>query len=416
MKTSHPFGAPSLAACLAGWLTLATAATPAAAQALLDKIDDALAWQNRSGEVRMDLSALIDLEGYYIDRFPPGLLFSQQSFIAPRFSLFLDARLGPHFYALLQTRVDKGFDPKATGWDARLDEYLVRWSPLTESQVNVQAGKFATVVGNWVRRHDSWQNPFITAPVPYENVTVITDQFAPATPAAFLGRQAMADARGRWLPVLWGPAYTSGASVFGSLQQWDYAVAFKNASISSRPFVWGAEELNWDHPTWELRLGHRPGPRWNHGLSFSRGAYLLPAAEGTLPPGRTLGDYNQMTLGWDAGFAWRKWQFWGEAFASRFQVPNVGNADTFTYYLEAKYKLTARLYAAARWNQQVFGTVPNGLGGRQVWDADMVHTDLALGCRFTRHVQAKIQYSLSDQRGPFEQGEQLLAGQLTLKF
>ena len=36
--------------------------------------------------------------------------------------------------------------------------------------LNVQAGKFATVVGNWIERYDSWNNPFITAPLPYENM------------------------------------------------------------------------------------------------------------------------------------------------------------------------------------------------------------------------------------------------------
>ena len=46
-----------------------------------------------------------------------------------------------------------------------------------------------------------------------------------------------------------------------------------------------------------------------------------------------------------------------------FQVPRVGDADTFAYYLEGKYKFTPQLFGALRWNQQLFATVPDGLGG-----------------------------------------------------
>jgi predicted porin len=94
----------------------------------------------------------------------------------------------------------------------------------------------------------------------------------------------------------------------------------------------------------------------------------------------------------------------------------VGNADTLAYYIEAKYKLTAGLYAAARWNQQFYGTVSNGLGGQEPWDNDMLRLDLALGYRFSRHFQAKIQYSFGHREGNLQQGEQLVAAQVTMKF
>ena len=32
----------------------------------------------------------------------------------------------------------------------------------------------------------------------------------------------------------------------------------------------------------------------------------------------------------------------------------MGNADTFAYYLEGKYKFTPQFFAALRWNQQLF--------------------------------------------------------------
>jgi hypothetical protein len=138
--------------------------------------------------------------------------------------------------------------------------------------------------------------------------------------------------------------------------------------------------------------------------------------ENELPAGKTISDYNQITLGYDLAYAWGHWQLWGEVFLSRFEVPNVGNADTLAYYIEAKYKLTPNLYAAARWNQQFYGTISDGAGGQAPWDNDMLRIDLALGYRFSRHLQGKIQYSFGHREGDLQQGEQLVAAQLTLKF
>jgi hypothetical protein len=55
---------------------------------------------------------------------------------------------------------------------------------------------------------------------------------------------------------------------------------------------------------------------------------------------------------------------WAEFYEARFEVPNVGDADTFAYYVEAKYKFTPQLFGAVRWNQQLFNTINNGYGGR----------------------------------------------------
>ena len=373
--------------------------------------------QSTNGFFRSDISGALDLESYFVDQRPPGLLFGNKSFFNPRLSLFLDLQLGPHFYIGVQSRFDRGFDPKSKpDGDMRADEYFLRYTPFDDSRLNLEFGKFAMVFGNWVNRHDSWNNPFITAPLPYENVTAVSDGVAPASPAAFLARKNLADKKGLWLPVIWGPAYTSGGAVFGSARRVDYALEIKNASISSRPTVWDATQLGWDNPTVTGRLGFRPDESWSLGVSASGGAYLLPSAAGTLPAGKSPGDYRQYTLGQDASFAWHHWQFWEEIIANRFEVPNVGNADTLAYYLEAKYKITPRLFAAERWNQQFFGDVPNGAGGHAAWDNDAWRADTALGWRFNRHLQAKIQYSYNHQRGVLQQGEQLFAGQITAKF
>jgi len=117
---------------------------------------------------------------------------------------------------------------------------------------------------------------------------------------------------------------------------------------------------------------------------------------------------------------------WGEFFAARFEVPiacrtcpgdpTSFDADTAAYYVEARYKLTPALFAALRWNQQFFGDVDDGLGPERPWDRDAWRAESAVGYRFDRHTQAKLQYGYSRQTGDVQQGEQLVAVQLTVRF
>ena len=401
-------------------ITLSLSVAAASAQTgWLDQLDESLFLQSPNGFFRTDFSGLFDLEGYYIDQRPPGLIFGgDEEFVNPRLSLFLDTRLGKHFYSLVEGRIDRGFDPRSRVRDARFDQYLLRYTPFEDSRVNLQVGKFGTVVGNWVARHDSWNNAFLNAPVPYENVFIISDHSAPGSRAAFLARRDQSDKKDLWRPIIWGPSYATGAALFGALKDFDYAFEVKNAALSSRPRSWDGRDFGWENPTVNGRIGYRPNAAWNLGASFGYGTYLLPEAErgATFPAGKGIGDYDQITLAHDISYAWRHWQLWGEVFLSRFEVPNVGNADTLAYYLETKYKFTTHLFGAVRWNQQFFAKVNDGLGGQTPWDRDLWRVDAAVGYRFNRHLQAKAQYSYSHQQGPVQQGEQLAALQVTLKF
>jgi hypothetical protein len=51
-------------------------------------------------------------------------------------------------------------------------------------------------------------------------------------------------------------------------------------------------------------------------------------------------------------------QLWAEFYEARFEV-RIGNADTFSYYLEAKYKITSQLFGAPGTGSS---TAPSGRG------------------------------------------------------
>lgn len=389
---------------------------PLPAQEFLDRLQDALDLSTPNGAARVAFSTISDLEGYVYQDPPPGLIFGDTPFVNPRLRLFGEAQLGEQWYAFTQFQANRGFDPRAQVRDAQFFEYLLRWTPSRSGVANVQFGEFATSFGSWVRRHYSWDSPFVTAPTPYEQVLTISDVAAPASPQAFLSRKAIPANKSSWVPLIWGPSYTSGGSFFGSVDRFDYAVEVKNAAISSRPSAWSAFDLGWANPTVSGRAGWRPSAEWNLGISGSGGAYLLPEAGPTLPAGTDLGDFNQYTAGLDVTWSRHRWQVWSELFVARFQVPNVGNADLVGGYIETKYKITPHLWAAGRMNVMLFGDVPDGSGGEVRWDNNAWRMDLALGYRFNTHWQIKLQYSYGDEQDPGVQGNNLFAGQITVKF
>lgn len=391
---------------------LLVSAGTARSQDFLDRVDEALTFSRFNNDLRARVSGTLDLEGYAFDGSAPGLILTTtDALLNPRLSLFVDAQLGESVYVFTQTRVDRGFDPSDHGAQLRLDEYAVRVTPWKDGRFTLQAGQFATVVGNWVGRHLSWDNPFINAPLPYENVTAIEDKNARYYGYLSIGRPAD---KYEYNPVIWGPSYATGLSVAGRIGMFDYAGEIKNASLSSRPESWPITRMDFDHPTVSGRVGFRPNEMWTFGFSVSDGAYFRPEAMRTLPYGTDIGDYHERVLGQDISFAWHHWQFWAEFYEARFEIPRFGDADTFAYYLEAKYKFTPHFFAAVRWNQQFFSDVTNIYGGTAPWGRDIWRVDLAGGYRFTAHTQLKLQFSFQDEKGG--PSSRMIATQFTVRF
>jgi len=392
----------------------------------LDRIDEQLSFGGWNDQVRLRLSGDLDLEGYHVTRTEPGLIFEDKNtFLNPRLSLFLDAQVGPYVYAFAQVRADDGFDPGEGGPIVRPDEYVLRLTPWGDGRLNLQVGKFATVVGNWTLRHGSWDNPFITAPLPYENLTAIWDTNGARSvqELMFWGGVRPSPVHGgffpdqyRNVPVIWGPSYASGASAFGQVGRFEYAVEMKNAALSSRPAAWSPTRTQWQNPTFSGRVGYMPSEMWNFGFSASAGTYLQPGAGATLSPGRTLDQYREVVLGQDASFAWHHAQLWAEVYEARFEIPGVGNADTQAYYIEAKYKFTPQFFCALRWNQQLFSSLAMADGRSAPWSRDVWRVDLGPGYRMTPHTQVKVQYSVERQDADSGSWNSLLAIQFSARF
>jgi len=396
---------------------------------LLDDLQDNLSFSAFDERLRLRLSGTLDLEAYNVDKPAPALVYTAKHFLLnPRLTVYLDAKFDNYLYGFVQARVDRGFDPSDEGAQIRLDEYAIRIRPWQDAGFpRIEIGKFATVVGSWVHRHGSWENPFIDAPLPYDRLVGLWDIMAPDSAATllywghvpfdgitrFFG-DGYSDKRFR-LPIIWGPSYASGLSIGGDLGKMRYAFEVKNAALAARPESWDLTRNSFGYPTFSGRIGFKPNVMWDFGVSGSFGPYLQPEAAFSLPRGDSIGDYHEILIGQDVTFAWHHWQFWAEVFETRFEVPNVGNADLLSYYLEAKYEVTSQLFVAARWNQQLYGDVPfNGENTR--WGNDTWRVDAAVGYRFSADLQLKLQCSFTHHDEDVQEGERLLGAQLTFRF
>jgi hypothetical protein len=391
---------------------LASAISAFAAEEFLDRVDEALTISLFDDQVRARVSGLLDLEYYNFPQPPPGLIRADgYNLFAPRLSVFLDGQIGPNVYIFVQSRVDTGFDPSDLGEQWRADEYALRVTPWSDGRFNLQVGKFSTVVGNWVQRHLSWDNPFVNAPLPYETASLVSDVELPLTGDSFRGVPGFD--KYEFLPILWGPVYATGISAAGHIGMFEYAVEMKNVPVSAHPESWS--EVNFDHPAVDLRVGLQPNEAWHLGFSAGEGAYLRPNARPS-PGEGDLDDYRQFVLGQDISYARGHLQIWAEAFESRFQVPRLDDANIFAYYVEAKYKITPQLYGALRWNQEFFVSENDPAGQPVARPPDVWRIDAAIGYRFTAHSQIKLQYSLA--HGDFVSDDLggTFAAQFTIRF
>jgi hypothetical protein len=349
------------------------------------------------------LGARTIAECWHASRPAPGLLlFDDREFFAPRLDLSGDFRVGSRLSGAVLARWDRGFDPGSREeGEFRLDEAFLRLQFFEDQRLQLQLGKFPTVFGNWVARHDFWDNPFLDAPLPYNSIVGVTDGVAPAATPAVVARRDLPDNKRTWVAPIWGPSYASGFSLFGSTVHWDYAAEVKNAALSSRPDEWNPGRRNFSDPTITGRIGWRPDAATAIGLSASHGAYLQE--NGVVPAGASAGDFDQTSLGADFRWAHHDLILTGEVIASRFETP-AGDLDLLAYYLEGRWKFQPGMWVAARWGQMFFDDVP-GAGGRDVsWDRDTWRAEIALGWRVTERLLLKAQYSHTHEAGGGAQG------------
>lgn len=375
---------------------------------LIDQIREATLFQSADGKMSLDLDFYLTSDNWVVSQPPPGIMVTNQEYLAsPRLSLLGTLNLNECISIFALGNVDRGFDPTDEAFQIRPDEYFLRVNPF-DGVAKFTFGKEATSYGQWVNRHYSWDNPMVNAPLAYEWITTVKAN------TGKLARKTVAEDRATWVPMIWGPSYTSGGLLNGTIDLFDWAFEIKNAALSSNPDQWDLWEhqLYGDALTYSGRVGWRPATEWNLGASASIGSYVEPGAfEGWQ-------DLHQTVAGADISWAHGALEVWSEVNWSQFEVLQganslAGDVSLVSYFIESKWKLAPSWWLAGRWNQQLYGDKPNST---EQWDNNVWRIDACLGWRLDRSLTVKAQYSYADEAGPIAQGQHVFDLQLVLEF
>ncbi len=349
----------------------------------------------------------------------PGLLKQRgETAWAPRLSLSLDAMWSAHWYLHATARLDRGFDAvDRPDGEFRLDELILRYRPWGDDRLNLQIGKFPTVVGSWVSQHDFYDDAFLLPPLPYGQIIGIGVESPASVTAERLQQRAertrpgiYETAKRGWGSTIWGPSYSSGLAVFGSHGTFDYAFELKNAALSAHPTEWNPESEHFDSPTYSARLGYRPNAAWSFGISASQGPYLNADAEELLPAGMDRGDLTHSLVGFDARWAHRDLILSAEVIAIEYETLEVGDLRSLSWYLQARWKAAPGIWLGGRFGQ-ILNDEADVPGGRsEEWTPDIWRAEVSLGWRVTPDILVKGQYAFTHTDGGVPGPGEHLAG------
>lgn len=333
------------------------------------------------------------------DGIPAGFLeFDNDTFFAPRLSLNFDYQPDPRFYFHTLIRADRGFDPGTEpDGELRIDNLIFRYRPFGDNSLNFQAGKFATVIGNWIPNHGYYDDPFLLAPLPYSAIVGISNNSPNGHSPQAIENRANASSptlhlsKTSWSSLIWGPSYTNGFSLFGNKDKFNYAFEIKNAALGSTPSEWDIGFNNLSEPTISGRIGFQPNAALTIGISASQGPYLNADA----PSIFDRNDFKQTLIGADLRWSHRNWIISGEAFFSTYDSLDE-DLQTFSYYLQARYKVAPGIWVAGRFGQTLSNEVSIPSGGTAPWSPDLLRAEISLGWRITPELLLKTQYTYTE--------------------
>jgi hypothetical protein len=106
----------------------------------------------------------------------------------------------------------------------------------------------------------------------------------------------------------------------------------------------------------------------------------MQSLESQLPAGHELSEYTQTVFGSDLEVTHGWWELRGEWAENRFKNPGIsGDLKHWSYYVEGRRKLSAGVYAAARWEEWIYGHTDDPYGGRGRWGDNVERAEFAAG-------------------------------------
>jgi len=163
------------------------------------------------------------------------------------------------------------------GAQVRLDEYALRVTPWNTGQLNLQVGKFATIVAIGRNGNLSWENPYRHRAFALRKPSPHRRHEAPASAGDFLERTSRKNTS--TTRSIWGPSYATGRFGGRPAGQARLRQSRSRTFRSPRRNPGTPPKLDLSIRTVSGRIGLRPNPMWNFGFSASTGPYFRPEAK-----------------------------------------------------------------------------------------------------------------------------------------
>ena len=327
--------------------------------------------------------------------------------------MFVESTVNPQFAVFGQVVLHDAVAPYVDG-------AYVMWTPRSDQDFHVMAGKIPWLIGTFAPRTYSDKNPLIGKPLLYQHHTSLVWFMAPPSADALLasagsgqvGVGYLGGAVRGMVPVddSW---WDTGIMASGSLGKVEYSLGLTTGTPG-----WGngGEDENRGKTTLG-RLGFAPTPWLRFGASGAYGPYLVKDLGTPLPPNHRPEDYHQQIVMGDVEVLQGHAELRAEGLANTWETPNLGNLDVRGGYVEGKFTLTARLWAAARWDALRFSDITDSGGTAHSWDEDQDRIETGLGLRWDRNVIAKGVFQRNFMHGATtEHRADLYALQLTVLF
>jgi len=299
---------------------------------------------------------------------------------------------------------------------------LVRVRPLAGRAFDIQAGRIPPSFGAYGRRGYGLDNPVVGYPLAYQYLTSLRGDALPATADQLLAQ------RGRG----WRVAYPYGREGFDaglplvSSFRWDTGIQVRaggrpvevTAAVTSGTLSNPGEDDNGGVQV-SGRIALRPTPGWVIGVSAARGPYADRVATAALPPHATGGRPTATAWGADAEFSRDHWLVRGELVYSSWTVPAVDEPrvasplEALGAWVEARYRLTPRVYVAGRADHLGFSKIRGTLfdGVATPWDAPVTRLEAGGGFYIQRNIVVRAVYQYNHRDGSQTRERHFVAAQ-----
>ena len=278
---------------------------------------------------------------------------------------------------------------------------FLRFKPFDNRNIDIQAGRIPSTFGAFSRHAYSADNPLIGLPLAYQYLTSLRSDSLPADPDDLIrmrGRGWLSNfpvgnlAPAAGLPISDGLRQDTGIEVHSATDRLELAGSITTGSLSN-PLV--GDDNHGKQVA--ARAAFKPWPGLVAGISASRAPFVSSSAAEAAHA--SPNQFVQRALGADVEYSRDHYLVRLETVVSTYTLPTIApQLRAVGTAVEGRYKLTPRLFVAARLDHLGFNEV-TGATRTLTWDAPVTRWETGAGYAVQRNAQLRASFQHNSRDG-----------------